>query len=200
MAFTFFFRDEQILELSIKHLLPYISGRSKVRIWNAGCAMGMETYSLVILLSEAMGKFAFKSLHISATDIDESNQFEQIIKTGTYKYTDLKRIPKELFNKYFTTTDKDDYFKLDYNIINRVEYKKHDLLTLNSIGNEFSLILCKNVLLHFSQAQRIDVLKIFHQSLAVGGYIAMEQTQKMPDELSHLFTRVANNGQLYKKN
>ena len=199
MAFTFFFRDLQVLELSIKHLLPYITGRSKVRIWNAGCATGMETYSLAILFAENMGNFAFKNLYIQATDIDESNQFGQIIKEGIYDVEHLKRIPKNLFRKYFTSVNNNGFFKIDEEITKRVSFQKHDLTSLNSVGLGYSFVLCKNVLLHLNQQQRVDVIKMFHESLAPGGFFAMEQTQKLPDELSHLFERVVMNGQLYKK-
>jgi chemotaxis protein methyltransferase CheR len=72
MAFTYFFRDLQVLELRIDHLLPLIAGRSKVKVWNAGCETGMKTYSLAILFAEKMGNFAFKNLFIDAPDIDEN--------------------------------------------------------------------------------------------------------------------------------
>ena len=199
MAFTFFFRDLQVLELSIEHVLPYITGRSKVRIWNAGCATGMETYSLAILFAENMGTFAFKNLKIQATDIDESGQFGQIIKEGIYKEESLKRIPKDLLKKYFSSINNNGLYKIDENIKQRVSYQKHDLTSLDKIGTGFSLVVCKNVLLHINQQQRINVIKMFHESLAPGGFLVMEQTQKLPDELSHLFERVVMNGQLYKK-
>lgn len=199
MGFTFFFRDMQILELSIKYLLPDITGRSSVRIWNAGCSTGMETYSLAILLSESMGHFAFKNLHILATDIDETNKFGEIVKEGIYHEDDLKRIPRKILEKYFSKVDNDGLYKVNDDIARCVSYQKHDLTSLNPIGDKFSFVLCKNVLLHLNQQQRIDVIKMFHESLAPGGYLAMEHTQKMPDELSTMFDRVVSNGQLYKK-
>jgi chemotaxis protein methyltransferase CheR len=59
--------------------------------------------------------------------------------------------------------------------------------------------MCKNVLLHFQQAERIEVIRMFHRSLAPGGYFATEQTQKMPLELNNLFEQVASDGQIFKK-
>jgi chemotaxis methyl-accepting protein methylase len=46
MAFTFFFRDEQVLSLTVQNLIPIAMGRKTVHILNAGCAMGMETYTI----------------------------------------------------------------------------------------------------------------------------------------------------------
>ena len=199
MAFTFFFRDLHTIELTVKHLLPSISGRNRVRIWDAGCAMGPEPYTLAIVLAENMGRFAFRNITIDATDIDESDTFGKIVTEGVYPEDELKRIPADIFEKYFRPADKPGYCAIDEAVRSRMQFRKHDLLTLESVGEDYSLIVCKNVLLHFHPDQRIEVIKMFHRSLAPGGYFMSEQTQKLPDELSHLFTKVADDAQLYKK-
>ena len=96
MAFTFFFRDMQILELIMEHVVPDVMGRSNVKVWDAGCAMGQEVYSLAILFAEHMGHFAFKNLQIYATDIEEGNGFGDTVRTGTYPEEDLQRVPADL--------------------------------------------------------------------------------------------------------
>ncbi len=40
MAFTYFFRDRQTLELIARHILPDLKRRRYINIWDAGCAMG----------------------------------------------------------------------------------------------------------------------------------------------------------------
>ncbi len=199
MAFTFFFRDLHTIELTVKHLLPFISGRNKVKIWDAGCAMGPEPYTIAIVLAENMGRFAFRNIVFDATDIDESDTFGKIVTEGIYPEDELKRIPADIFSKYFAPADKPGHFIIDETVRTRMQFRKHDLLSFQSIGEDYSLIVCKNVLLHFHPDQRIEVIKMFHQSLAPGGYFMSEQTQKLPDELSHLFTKVADDAQLYKK-
>ncbi|MCX5810849.1 MAG: chemotaxis protein CheR [Proteobacteria bacterium] len=199
MAFTFFFRDIQILDLAVKHVVPYAMGRSRIKVWDAGCAMGPEPYSLAMILAESMGHFSFKNLTLYATDIDEQDTFGIIIKNGIYPEDELKRIPEEIFKKYFTPNGKPGHFQIVNTIRDRIVFQKHNLLSLQSIGNDFSLIMCKNVLLHFQQQERVEVMRMFHQSLAPGGYFASEQTQKMPKEIEHLFKQVASDGQIYKK-
>jgi len=199
MAFTYFFRDMHTLKLIAKNVIPRIYGRSKIRIWDAGCAMGQEAYSMAIVFAENLGYFAFRNLHIDATDIDGSNQFEKIIVNGVYPETELKRIPKKLFRKYFETIKKPGYFKITDNIRNSINYQKHDLLSLKPIAAGFSLILCKNVLLHFCPEKRIEVIEMFYNSLDPGGFFATEQTQKLPKEAEHLFERVSSDGQLFRK-
>ena len=61
------------------------------------------------------------------------------------------------------------------------------------------LIVCKNVLLHFNERERIKVIEMFHDALAEGGFFATEQTQKMPKELESMFEPVVSNAQLFRK-
>jgi chemotaxis protein methyltransferase CheR len=199
MAFTYFLRDMQTLERIVEHVIPYTSGRSRVRVWDAGCASGQEPYSLAMLFAENMGSFGFKNLRIEATDLDDCSLFGDIIRTGVYREEEVKRMPGELLGKYFAPDQRPGYFTISELLRNRVAYQRHDLLTLKPIGEGFSLILCKNVLLHLEIADRIKVIAMFHRSLAPGGYFAMEQTQKMPGEIAHLFERVVSDAQLFRR-
>jgi len=198
MAFTYFFRDLQTLELIVENLVPFVSGKSSIKIWDAGCASGEEPFTLAILLAESMGKFSFKNVKIYATDLDVSNQFKEIIENGIYDYEQLQRIPVNLFEKYFVKISESKYQIIQL-IRDRIIFKREDLLKLKETDNEFSLILCKNVLLHFQYSERVDVIKMFQKALCDGGYFATEQTQKMPDETAYLFNQVVPNAQLFKK-
>jgi len=199
MAFTYFFRDLQTLDLITKHVIPLTTGRSRIRIWDAGCANGPEPYSLAIMFAENMGRFSFKNLQILASDIDESNLFGKIIGDGIFSREETQRIPKDIFDKYFSSVNGNGNYKIDHAIMSRVTYKKHDLLSLKPLGDNFSLILCKNVLLHISYENRIKVIEMFHESLMQGGFFAMEQTQDIPGEVSGLFEKVVSHGKLYRK-
>ncbi len=112
MAFTFFFRDSTVIESAVKELVPLVMGRSFIRIWDAGCAMGPELYTLTMILAEQMGKYSFRNVRITATDHDDT--FEQIVKEAKYDYEYLKRIPPEYFKKYFEPTDKKQDFRITF--------------------------------------------------------------------------------------
>lgn len=197
MAFTYFFRDMQTLEMIRDYVIPELRSRRYIHIWDAGCAMGPEPYSLAIVLRENMGMI-FRNVKIHATDIDNSNLFGDIIKEGIYPREMVQRIPKPIFEKYFSPADEPDHFKIDDEIRRSVEFTKHNLLDMKPIRTGLNLVLCKNVLLHFNEAERVEVMRMFHDSLD-GGYFATEQTQKMPDELQGYFEPVVANAQLYRK-
>ena len=199
MAFTYFFRDLQTLELICQHALPELRSRRYINIWDAGCAMGPEPYTLAILLREQIGHMYFRNIKVKGTDIDGSNLFDEIIRDAAYPREQVERIPKDIFERYFVPDEKENHFRIIDEIKKAVSFQKHDLLTLKPIGQDFGLILCKNVLLHFTEAQRIEVIKMFHASLIEGGFFAMEQTQKLPSEVQDLFTPVVTNAQLFRK-
>ncbi len=199
MAFTYFFRDMQTLEMIRDHVVPTLRTRRFAHIWDAGCAMGPEPYTLAIVLRENMGPMIFRNVSIHATDIDESNLFEDIIEEGVYPWEQVERIPKDIFTRYFASADKPDQFRLVEEIRKRVSYQKHNLLSLEPVRKDFMLIVCKNVLLHFKEDERIKVIEMFHNALAKGGFFATEQTQKMPKELESMFEPVVSNAQLFRK-
>jgi chemotaxis protein methyltransferase CheR len=199
MAFTYFFRDVQTLELACDHALPVLKTRRYINIWDAGCAMGPEPYTLAIILRERMGHMYFRNVRITATDIDESNLFGKIISDGLYPREQVERIPRDLFNSYFEKAEREGYYRIVDEMRRALNFRKHDLLTLQSPGNNYGLIVCKNVLLHFNEEQRIKVIQMFYDSLMEGGFLVFEQTQALPKSVSHLFAPVVSNAQLFQK-
>lgn len=199
MAFTYFFRDVQTLELARDHALPFLKTRRYINVWDAGCAMGPEPYTLAIILRESMGHMYFRNIRIMATDIDGSNLFDQIIREGLYPSEQLERIPKDIFRNYFEKDMNSGHYRIAEELRRAVSFQKHDLLSLQAPGKDFGLIICKNVLLHFHEEQRIKVIKMFYDSLIEGGFMVFEQTQVLPKEVSHLFEPVVSNAQLFRK-
>ena len=199
MAFTFFFRDQQVLERVVENSIPALAGRTYPRIWDAGSAMGQEPYTFAIMFAERMGRFAFNNLRIDATDVESSGQFARMIEAGLYPREELSRLPAGILEKYFEPGDKPENLRVIEKVRQRVTFQQHDLLSFREIGQGFSVILCKNVLLHFQPLERIEVLRMFHRALAPGGFFATEQTQEMPRELDSLFQRVIPDVPLFRR-
>ena len=199
MAFTFFFRDLQTLEYVTEHVIPTLKGRSYINIWDAGCAMGPEPYTLAIILRENMGMFMYRNVRIYATDIDEQDTFGPMIVKGVYPYEMLKRIPKEIFSSYFSQTETSGDYLIREDVRKAVEFQKHDLLSLTPIRGNLGMVLCKNVLLHFNYEKRVEVYKMFYGALADDGFLVNEHTQKLPKEVSHMFKPILPNAQIFQK-
>lgn len=199
MAFTFFFRDRHTLEQLTKQFLNEFDGYSKIKVWDAGCAMGPEPYTFGIIMAEAMGPEKYKRVTITATDIDETSNFKEIVSDGVYPKSDLSRMPDNIFENYFHKYDDGDNFRINDLIKKSLSFHQHDLLSLKPIDTNFNVILCKNVLLHFRPDERVEVIKMFHSVLVPGGFFTTEQTQQMPEECQHLFTKVVTDANIYQR-
>ncbi len=199
VAFTYFFRDLQTLDIAVERIVSYHSEGNSMKIWDAGCASGEEPYALAILLAEKMSPDDFSKLTIYATDLDISNQFAIIIKEGIYPYEKLQRMPHEYFVKYFKPIDSSKNYQIDKLLRDKIVFNKDNLLNLNAPSSDFALVLCKNVLLHQSYEERIEIIKMFHRTLSDKGILAMEHTQKLPEELKDYFEQSVSNAQVYEK-
>ena len=166
--------------------------------------MGQEPYTLLMLLRDRLDIDRFNRINVLATDIDESNLFNKIISLGVYEYEFLGRIPSNYFDRFFIENDNEEFgpkkrFRIIDEIKNRIEYQRHDLTSLSISNKKFDVIICKNVLLHFHEKTRNDVIRFFYECLNENGHLVLEQTQKLPGEVSELFRLEYNNGQIFKK-
>lgn len=200
MGFTFFYRDEQTLSLAIDQFVPYIRNRANINIWSAGCSLGQEPFTFAIMLRERMGPFQYRNVKIFATDLDEYDQFGQTITTGIYPSEDITRIPQDIQERYFLKVpDTPNQVQVIEEVRHAIEFRKHDLLTLKPIKLGLQLIICKNVLLHFTGEQQLTILQMFWEALEDGGFLLHEQTQKIPEEFRDMFEQPIPNAQIYRK-
>lgn len=201
MAYTSFFRDADALKAIETMVLPELSHQREIRVWDAGCATGEEPYTLAILFASKLGPFSFRGVDILATDHEESSfpQFATQIQKARYGRKDIFWVPEKLREEYFEPTEDPEFFILTKMIRERVRYKRHDLLSLVPPEKDMSLIVCKNVLMHFSLEQQIEVLDMYHRSLLRNGFLVLDGNQRLPEALSDRFSRIEPGVPLFRK-
>ncbi|PKL85473.1 MAG: hypothetical protein CVV22_07905 [Ignavibacteriae bacterium HGW-Ignavibacteriae-1] len=170
MSFSQFFKNVELISELIDHVKILINFQSEIRIWDAGCGMCHSTYMMAILLAESIGMQAYTDkVTIIATDIDELRTFKSNAEIGIYPKSNLTNMPNDLVSKYFE--EDNFYYQVKENIRQKVQYKRHDLLTYKSVGSDFDAIICSNVMHHFSPIEQGKVLDMFTSSLKSGGMI-----------------------------
>ncbi len=201
MAYTSFFRDTDALKAIGDIAIPALAHWRSIRVWDAGCATGEEPFTLAILFASKLRPFPFRNLDILATDYEESSfpQFAEQIRSGQYSRKDIFWVPQEHRELYFEPTENPEVFQLTQEIRDRVRYIQHDLLTLVPPETGQALIVCKNVLMHFTPEFQVKVLEMFHQALVPGGYLALDGSQALPDSFLHRFPRVEAGLPLFQK-
>lgn len=158
--FSEFFRDTRQWEILKEQILPGLAARSShLRIWSAGCATGEEPYSLVITLIEA----GIQQAAIIATDIDDQALLKA--RQGSYSLKAVKNVPERLLRRYFRLEG--ERCLVSDEVKKQVIFKKHDLLKEMPPDRDFDLILCRNVIIYFTEeakealyARMLGVLKI----------------------------------------
>ncbi len=167
----FFRNPERFYELWQQVLPQLVKERPLCRIWSAGCSNGSEPYSLAIIARELgmSGRFS-----ILATDIDKMilAKAEQALYTAH----DLKNLPPELLEKYFTPEDGN--FRLREIVRRMVEFRHHDLLK-EEFESDFDLILCRNVVIYFTEAAKLQLYTKFLHALRPGGLLLVGGTEPL---------------------
>lgn len=169
-----FFRNPEQWVMLEKEILPYLISRvgKNLRIWSAACSTGDEPYSLVMVLSKYM---PLSQIRIFATDID--SQVLNAAGMGLYNEKSLKGVPKEYIAKYFTRIDERTY-QISPAVKACVQFKKHNLL-LEPYPQNCDMIVCRNVLIYFTEEAKDMVYGKFHASLKEEGILFVGSTEQI---------------------
>ena len=143
-----------------------------IKIWSAACSTGDEPYSLVMLLSKFL---PLNQINILATDIDD--QVIAKAKTGIYKSQSISALPEEFKKKYFTEIAP-DAFQISEDIKRCVTFKKHNLLK-DDYPRDYHMIVCRNVLIYFTDEAKQEIYKKYHNSLVKDGVLCVGSTEQI---------------------
>jgi chemotaxis protein methyltransferase CheR len=173
ISVTSMFRDPTFYAALRSKAIPLLRTYPFIRVWNAGCATGEETYSLAILLhEEGLGD----RTRIYATDINDV--VLQRAREGTFP---LERM-REYTNHYIQAGGKaafSDYYKVygekvrfEPSLASNVVFAQHNLASDASF-NDFNLIICRNVMIYFDRNLQDRVHDLFFRSLVRRGILAL---------------------------
>jgi chemotaxis protein methyltransferase CheR len=166
-----FFRNPERFEELSRIVLPDLLRRqASVRIWSAGCSDGSEPYSVAIIAKEL---HAENRVQILATDIDK--EILRRAKDGLYVGNEVKSLPRELVSKYFTA-EANHLYRLAESVKKMVEFKLHNLLC-DPFERNFDLIICRNVVIYFTEEAKNALYNKFIAALSPGGYILVGGTE-----------------------
>lgn len=195
---TSFFRDREAWDFLASEVIPKImeskKGSEIIRIWSAGCASGEESFTIAMLMIEALGEEGFKNrVKIFATDIDEVALTQA--RMATYTPKDLEPVPKEFREKYFQVSGGAYAFRPD--LRRSIIFGRHDLVQDAPISH-LDLLVCRNTLMYFNAETQTKVLARFHFALKDTGYLFLGRAELLLTHAS-LFTPVNLKYRMFKK-
>jgi chemotaxis protein methyltransferase CheR len=168
-----FYRNPEQWELLDKEVFPKLIEKfgKNIKIWSAACSTGDEPYSLVMALSKFI---PLNQIKIIATDIDQ--QVLHKAEVGLYNAKSITSVPKEFVDKYFTKIGMS--YQISDEIKKRVEFKQHNLLK-DPYPSGCNLIVCRNVLIYFTEEAKDDIYKKFNSALVKDGILFIGSTEQI---------------------
>lgn len=178
-----FYRNPEQWNLLEKEILPYLFNKfgNNLKIWSAACSTGDEPYSLVMLLSKFM---PLSKIKVIATDIDK--QVLDKARLGLYNIKSLKELPQEFVSKYFHEVN-DKTLQISDSIKQCVEFRNHNLLK-DEYPKQCDLIVCRNVLIYFTEEAKEDIYKKFNMALNKDAILFVGSTEQIIQPQNMQFT------------
>jgi chemotaxis protein methyltransferase CheR len=156
--------------LEQKFIPDMLKNSPKLKCWSAACSTGEEPYTLAMLLAEA----GASQSDILAMDIDDT----VLAKAHKGEYVDraVRDIPPAYLAKYFTKVN--DNFVVDPALKKLIRFRKGNLL-LDRFEKDFDLIVCRNVMIYFTEQAKQELYHKFSQSLKPNGLLFVGSTEQI---------------------
>lgn len=187
-----FYRNPEQWAVLEKEIIPQLMKQfgNRLKIWSAACSTGDEPYSLVMLLAKFM---PLSNIKVMATDIDK--QVLDKARLGLYNDKSLKGLPKEFIKEYFTQIN-DKTYQISDKVKKCVDFSQHNLLK-DTYPTNCDMIICRNVLIYFTEEAKEDIYKKFNSSLKKDGILFVGSTEQIiqPQSLGY----VSQKSFFYKK-
>jgi chemotaxis protein methyltransferase CheR len=197
---TSFFRYPGVYDALEKKILPEFQEKKfwenprTLRIWSAGCSTGEEPYSIAITLCDSL-KFAEAwEIEILATDI--SRRALRHAEKGVYSHRSLQDVSLRQVETYFTSTKHG--FQVRPRIRRMVSFAQMNLADSVYVG-KLDCIFCMNVLMYFSDARRLAILRRFYDALEPGGYFLLGHAETLSHSPVKFEPVVLGDCRLYRK-
>lgn len=168
-----FYRDPAQWKVMEEKAIPELIARfgRNLKVWSAACSTGDEPYSLVMAMSRHL---PLGSIRIQATDLDR--EIIAKAKEGIYPVRSVMSVPSDLKKRYFR--QEGDSFRIMQEIKSCVDFREHNLLTdIYPLGCH--LIVCRNVLIYFTEEAKDEVFRKFYNSLARGGMLFIGSSEQI---------------------
>lgn len=185
---TYFFRHKEQFDALRDLILPEVIERNRMvrrlRIWSAGCATGPEPYSVAIMLEREFGD-RIAGWHVTVLGTDINQKFLSRAREGRYDEWAFRAVPEALRAACFDRVDSQWQIRPEFK--KHVTFQYHNLIKspFPSLADNiagFDIIICRNVIIYFSQPTVESLVPCFRESLNDGGWLIMghaEPNQKL---------------------
>lgn len=183
---TDLFRDERQLEALQRHVLaPLVRDVRPLHLWSAGCSTGEEVATLLILLAEVG---VLPDSTVLGTDLSA----HALARARPLSFTPevMKRVPADFASRYFVRDGSNQ--KLVETLAKRATFSQHNLIDrpypFSPAQTAFDVIVCRNVLIYFTEEAARATVTSFIERLRPGGVLVLSTAEPLLDPFEGLTT------------
>ncbi|MGE5614237.1 MAG: CheR family methyltransferase [Bacillota bacterium] len=167
-----FYRNPEQWEVLKEHIFPLLLKKSpSLKIWSSACSTGDEPYTLVMVLNHFI---PLKNIKILATDIDR--EAIKKAKAGIYTEKSVEKLPVQYLAKYFRKEG--NSYIINDDVKACVEFSRINLLK-DPYPENCDLIVCRNVLIYFTEEAKEEIYKKINKALKTGGVLFIGSTEQI---------------------
>jgi len=176
---TSFYRDPEAWEFVTTEVLPALLAAKgpdePIRVWSAGCASGEETYTIAMVLAEALGEAEYlRRVKIYATDVDDDAL--DAARLATFDPKQVEALPAHLAERWLVRSDTRYTFHKD--LRRTIIFGRNDLVQDAPISR-VDLLVCRNTLMYFNAETQSRILARFHFALNLTGFLFMGKSEML---------------------
>jgi len=180
---TDFFREPQHFEYLKDDLLPLwfarLGARRRMKIWSAGCSVGMEPYTLAMVLAEFAERNPGFEFDILATDI--STQALEKASRAIYDAERVEPVPAALKSKYLLRSK--DRTRRQVRIVpelrGAIHFRRLNFMEPFGFREQMDVIFCRNVIIYFDRSTQLTLFAKFCHVLVPGGYLFIGHSESL---------------------
>ena len=167
-----FYRNRKRWDVLDTKIFPkLLSTNRRLKIWSAACSTGEEPYTTAMVLSKHV---PLSQVSIKATDLDVKAM--ERAKVGIYPERSLAEVPEEMKKKYFE--QQNTFYQVDDAIKRTVTFQQHNLLK-DTYDKNYDLIICRNVMIYFTEQAKDEIYRKFSEALRPGGILFVGSTEQI---------------------
>ncbi len=169
---TEFFRNPSQWDVLEKNIIPLLLEKKRtLKIWSAACSTGDEPYSLAMVLSKTL---PLHQIQILATDIDK----EVLAKAqeGFYVSRNIANLPPSFRTRFLS--EENGGYRIAPELKKCITFKQHNLLK-DPYPSGMDLIVCRNVLIYFTEEAKREIYYNFNKALVDEGILFVGSTEQI---------------------
>jgi chemotaxis protein methyltransferase CheR len=174
---TYLFREFEPLRLIVHRFVePLVRSGVRPRIWSAACATGEEPITLAMLLADAG---LLERVELVASDISERSLSRA--RQGKFGRRSLRTVPSPELRARYVLEDRDGAPRVTPELLSAIEWRRINLNEPDQVATvgRCHVILCRNVLIYFSDETTAKVVSHLSNALEPNGVLMVGVSESL---------------------